>query len=98
MIFLIKEKGLRINKGSNNMTTIHEKLIHSMLEHIDKLERRIEAMQECRTAVFDHDKRRAHIEAWIASDRAQIMDCKEEIKIYDIKNRKMTIKIDEGKK
>ena len=79
------------------MENIHEKLINSMLAHIDKLERRIEAMQECRTAVFDHEKRRAHLEAWIASDRAQILDYKEEIKRYDIKNRKMGIKIDEGK-
>ena len=59
---------------------IKEKLIHCITESITQLEQGIEAMQELRLTVFNNHKRRKDVEAWIASDRLDIMDYKDELK------------------
>ena len=59
---------------------IKEKIIHCITESIIQLEQGIEAMQELRLTVFNNHKRRKDVEAWIASDRCQILDYKEELK------------------
>tara|TARA_R110002051_G_C8473709_1_gene460477 strand:- start:412 stop:615 length:204 start_codon:yes stop_codon:yes gene_type:complete len=59
---------------------IKEKLIHCITENIIQLDQGIEAMQELRLTVFNNHKRRKDVEAWIVSDRLDIMDYKDELK------------------
>ena len=59
---------------------IKEKLIHCLTDSIIQLEQGIEDMQGLRLTVFNNHKRRKDVEAWIASDRCQILDYKEELK------------------
>ena len=59
---------------------IKEKLIHCITENIIQLDQGIEAMQELRLTVFNSHKRRKDVEAWIVSDRLDIMDYKDELK------------------
>ena len=59
---------------------IKEKLIHCITESIIQLETGIEAMQELRLTVFNNPKRRKEVEVWVASDRCEIMDYKDELK------------------